>query len=515
MEKHKNSIRTGCGISRWISFVFCAVFLCMVTNLSAAALPSAVASRVKSITMALDQVDKALQANQMASAQRKIKDAQRIQKEITDRYKGKFDESDPAYKAMTDRLAAAEKKVAQAQSSSDASATAQKDAQAANEALCAEWVKKFAPFTDYKSDQYLRIGSELNSATPEDQAKSKAAFPKAKALFEEYQKVKFTEKTMDLQNAESKLTSHLKYYQRDEDDAAQEAACQEWVDRLGPYVEVGRNSPKRLIASATVDTEQVRVQQELYEEAKKAFEDYKKAQFPAGKTQRLQTIEEEMTKALEEFPKAMQQSQAMLSGDVGKRIEAVLAYFDQNTAWKNDATKKPPTIMERDLKPLREGVEKYAGTVAKDDAKLATLREKLKTLETRDAENRAEWAKRTFQQPDGYTGGDLDALKAKAREAALADRPKAEALGASIPSKDWQTENVLEATDTTRTAWRHRITRSVSAQVTVKDADGNVWLQGVYLGQDQNPDGTWGELKGHTTWADRMAPENVGKPGPQ
>ena len=61
---------------------------------------------------------------------------------------------------------------------------------------------------------------------------------------------------------------------------------------------------------------------------------------------------------------------------------------------------------------------------------------------------------------------------------------------------------------------RHRVTRSVRAEVSLKDAEGQAWLQEVYLGQDKLPDGGWAALKAHTTWVDAMAPENLGKTAP-
>lgn len=498
-------------------FVACATFVLTVglaTTLVDAALPSTVTARLKSVNAALDQADKALEADQLPTAQRKLKEAQRFQKEIQDRYAGKFDEADPDYKAMVDRMAAVTAKVEAKEKAAAGAAAANKEAKAANEALCKQWIDKLGPFVDRKSDQYLRIGSELNNASPEDQARSKAAYARAKGLFEEYKKIQIPEKIIELTNLETQLSSAMKYYARDEADDAQEAACKEWVTRLAPYVEVGMGSPKYLIASPTASAEQIKIQTALYEEARKLFDDYKKAEFPKGKTQRLQDIEGRMSKTLEEFPKAMAQSQAMMSGDVGKRLDGVLEYFNRDSAWKTDPTKKPPTIMERDLKPLREEVDRYAGSVKADDAKLIELRGKLKAIETADAENRAVWAKRTFQRPDGYTGSDLDSLKEKAKAVTAAAHAGGQILRLTVPSKDWAVEDVVEATDTTNTALRHRITRSVRAQAAVKDASGAVWLQEVYLGQDKKPDGGWSELKGHTTWADRMAADNVGKNGP-
>jgi hypothetical protein len=188
--------------------------------------------------------------------------------------------------------------------------------------------------------------------------------------------------------------------------------------------------------------------------------------------------------------------------------------MDRDTNWKTDTSKKPATIMARDLVPLREGIAKFAGTVKAGDPKLVELQAKLKAVETKDAEHRAIRAKRTFQAPDGYTGSDIDALKAKAKTVAAAAHAKGSVLRVTVPSKDWAIEDVVEHTDTTKTALRHRITRSVRSQVAVKDGKGAIWLQEVYLGQDKQSGGGWGPLKGHTTWADRMADGNVGKTGP-
>ena len=502
--------RTNC----WMSSGAFLLVLFLAAALAEAALPSAVTSRIRSINSGLNQIDKALDSNRLDTAQRKLKEVQRIHKEIQDRYRDKFDEGDADYKAMTDRLAAAAAKVEAAAKTMAGAAAAQKEATQANETLCKEWVGKLKPFVDHKSDLYLRIGAELNNASPEDQAKSKAAYAKAKALLEEFRTVQFSAKTMELRNMESQLESSMRYYGREEASAAQEASCQGWVDRLGPYVEVGQGSPKYLIASATANAEEAQSRQALYEEAKRVFDEYKKAEFPAGKTPRLQSIEEQMIKTLDEFPKSLAQSQALMSGSIRDRLDAVLAYFDRDVAWKSDVTKKPPTIMDRDLKPLREEVDRYAGTVKENDASLAELRNKLKTIVTRDEENRVVWAQRTYQKPDAYSGTDIGVLQKKASEVALAAYRNGTVLRVTVPTKDWQIEDVVEATDTTRTALRRRITRSVNAQAAVKDSTGKVWLQGIVLAQDKTPDGGWGTLKGHTTWADWMAAENVGKTAP-
>jgi hypothetical protein len=484
---------------------------------AAADLPSSVASRVKRINTLVEAVDTALEADRLMTAQRKIKDANKVLAEIEKRYSGKFDESDPEYVAMLDGLEAAEAKVRAAEDAAAGADAAAKEAEAANEALCAEWIERLRPFVDHESADCLLIGADFNRAAPERQARCRAAFPKARALHEELQSVSFpTGRSMELRNVESSLASRLKYYEEEAADAAQEEACHAWVETLAPYVEVGLGpTGKLLIASPTANPGQIREQEALYEEALAYFTLYKKAEFPLGKTYRLQTIEESLARTLDEFPAAMAESRAMISGDVATRLDGVLGYLERDTAWKTDVKKKPPIVMERDLVALREAIDGYAGGASPDDARLVELRRKLETIERLDAEHRAVRAERTYQRPDGYAGKDLDTLKEKAREVASKAHPKAQILRVTVPSRAWAIEDVLEFTDTSRTALRRRITRSVRSEVVLKDAEARVWLQEVYLGQDRLPDGSWGQLKGHTTWMDRMAEKNVGKAPPQ
>ena len=489
-----------------------------LSSTAAADLPSSVASRVKQINSALDAADQALEADHLQTAQRKLKDVQRLLKEIKDRYAGKFDENDAVYKAMLDHLAATTARVEAAEQQAAGSAAASAADKASHEALCQEWVAKLGSFVDHKSDQYLRVGSTFNSASPEDQAKSKAAYARAKVLFDQYQLVKFSqEKTRNLKNVESSLISSMDYYGSEEASAAQEAACRDWVDRLAPYFDSGMNSERKLIAAATMDTQQIAQQQALYEQARALFAAYRQAEFPEGKSFELQTLEAAMVEKLEEFPKAMAESRAMLSGDVGTRLDQVLRSLNQDTDWKQDSTKKPLVIMERVLEPLREAIQKYSGTVEADDARLVELQKKLKAIEDQTVANRAVCAERTFQRADGYSGSDLKDLKQKAREVAAAACANGTIHLITVPSREWAIEDVIEFADTSNTAVRHRITRSVRAEVSLKDGDGMVWLQGVYLGQDRLPDGGWSAVKAHTTWTDPMGVENLGQtiPGTQ
>lgn len=489
------------------------VFVLLISTLlitsAAAELPSAVASRVKKIDSELKAVEQALEKNQLPTAKRRLAEANKVLKEINDRYKGKFEETDPQYKAAIDKLAA----VTASFDSADAGANKAKEEAQAGEKQKEEqsrlWIERFKPFLDSKSDKDLPTGSSLNYLPEDKQAVARESAKEAHKLFAEYKNTEFPNgKSFELTNIESSIADRLKYYADLEQTDVKEESCAPWVDLLAPYAEVGRGSPKLLIPSATMDSEAIKERTRLFEEAKADFAAFKKADFPHGKTHRLEQIEKLMEEKLAAMPKALEESRAMISGDIEQRLDQVINQFESNSGWKNDESAKPPTIMARDLKPLEEAVEQFA---AGNADKASALREKVAKIKEMDKANRVVWGQRTFQQKDAYSGSDLEQLKAEARQAALKTHPNAEIFHVTVTSKDWAVEDVVEFTDTTRSALRRRITRSLRGHVSLKTAAGETWLQGIYLGQDKQSDGTWGKLQGHTTWTDPMAEANIGK----
>ncbi len=500
---------------RWLVVV---LFTLSVFTSAASAedpLPSSVSSSIKRINSMLDQAVKGLEADRMTTAERKLADAKKELETLKKRYSGKFPEDHSEYVAMLNRLDEVAKLVESGAGAAAEVAQQQAEAKAKNDALCQEWADKLAPFTKHGDEKYLRIGRELNGATPEEQAQSRAAFQEAKALMAEYDKVQFPlGKTMTLQNAESSLRSSMGYYQQDEDKDAQEQACAEWVAKLRPYADLGMHSDKLLIASVTVNAEDLKQRQAIYAEAKTLFEAYQQAEFPLGKTYQLQQLETYLSRELEEFPKTLAESQAMMSGDIEKSLDATLAFMTRDTSWEQDKLKKPPVVMERDLKPMRQRVEEAASASSESDPKVVAIRSKLKQIVELNEKHAKVRADRTFQRADGFGGSELKSLKNKANEVVEAGYKGVSVLRTTVPSKAWGIEDVIEATDTTNTALRHRITRSVRAQVAIKLSDGTVYLQEVYIGQDKQPDGGWGEMKGHTTWRDPMNASNVGTDAP-
>lgn len=478
-------------------------------------LPNAVVSQLKRLEDTLNAVVAALEKNQLQTAGTKLGQAQKLMDEIQSRYGQKIPAGNAEFKAATDRLIAVGTQYDQAKSTADAAAAAAAEAAQQKETQSKEWLAKFAPFFDPKGDQYLLIGSSFNTASQADQEKCRQAYAKANELMAAYKKTEFPHgKTQELLYQEQSLAGKLVIYNEGAARARQEQACRPWVERLRPYVDVGAGSPKYLIDGVTLSESDIQERTTLLAEAQALWPEYEKAEFPHGKTAELLSLEETMKQRLRDMPEVLRRSRALLSADMEKEFDRILAWLNQDTGWQSDPTKKPNLVMERDVTPLQQAIDRYAGTVGPDDAKLSTLKQKLGQIKEQDQKNRAVRAERTYMNADRSQGEGIDELHRKAEDIVKEKSASGKALRITLPAENWQEESVLEWTDTTRTELRYRITRFMTAQAATEGADGKVYLHGVHLANDRNSDGSWGPLYGHIMWSDWMAEANVNKEAP-
>jgi hypothetical protein len=478
-------------------------------------LPSSVTSRLKKIDAALSAVVTALDKNQLQTASRKLTEAKKVMDEIQKRYAKRIPAGNAQMKAATERLATVGARLAKAESAAAAAAAAEAEVKRKREALSQEWIAKLSPFFESDSGMYLLMGSQFNSASEAEQQQCRKAYAKADELMAAYKKTEFPHgKTGHLESLAQRVIGYLTIYNEGEARARQEESCRPWVEKLRAYVEVGAGARKYLSVGVTVSETEIQERAALLEEAKALWPEYQKAKFPHGKTPRLLSLEEKLQQRFKEVPEALQRSRALVSGDIEKEFDRILNYLAKDTGWQNDPAKKPNIAMERDVKPLPKALERYAGTVEPDDAKLTTLKQKLTQIQKQDRKNRAICAERTYMLPDRFKGDDADALRQKVEEIVKEKSATGKALRITLPAEDWKQENVIEWTDTTHTALRHRNTRFMTAQAAAKAADGKVYLHGVHVASDRGADGAWGPLRGHIMWSDWMAEKNVNKKPP-
>jgi len=478
-------------------------------------LPSSVLSRLKKMDAALSAVDAALEKDQLQTATRKLGEAKKLMAEIEKRYGAKIPDGNEEFLSAVARLEEMDQKVSGAVKSAADGAAADAAARQEKEAQSQEWIDRFGLFFDHGSDSYLRMGAEFNRASDEEKKQTRDAFARANALLPLYEKAEFAQgKTTELLNLERRLVEYVTRYNEEEARARQAESCSKWVDAFREYVDVGKGSKKYLILGATLDEKEIENRAALLDEARKCWNDYEKAEFPLGKSPRLIDLEKEMEQRLGAMPEILRQSRALVSGNMEKEFERILNYVEADTGWQGDITKSPNTVMKRDLDPLREALDRYAGTVAADDAQLAHLKKTLARITEQDRKNRAIRAERTYMRPDRYKGADSDDLRTKAAAIVLDKFTQAKKLRITLFAEQWKEESVLEWTDTTRSALRHRTTRSMTAQVAAKGTDGKVYLHSVHLASDRTSDGNWGPLYGHVMWSDWMAEKNVSKAPP-
>lgn len=478
-------------------------------------LPSAVVAQLKKIDTALTAATAALEKGQLQTANRRADEAKKLMSEVQTRYGAKIPPDNAQVTAATERLNAVADQVSQANAAAAAQAAAQAAAKQQKETQSKEWIAKLAPFFDYKSESYLRVGAEFNNASEDEQQKTRQAYARANELIPVYRQTQFPHgKTQELTWLEQRLIGYLTIYNEQEARSRQEQSCRPWVDAFRAYAEVGAGSPKYLVVGATVDEDEITKRSALLDEAKTLWTQYQKAELPHGKSPELLALEERMQQCFAEMPEALRRSRALVSADIDREFERVLEYLTADTGWRDDPRKKPNLVMERDVAPLREALQRYAGMAGADAAKLATLQKMMSRIEEQDRANRAIRAERTYMEPDRYDGDDSDDLRRKAEEIVKGQAGQAQILRITLPAEDWKQESVVEWTDTTHTALRYRNTRFMTAHVAAKGADGKVYLHAVHLAADRQTDGGWAPLYGHVMWSDWMAEKNVGEEPP-
>ncbi len=299
--------------------------------------------------------------------------------------------------------------------------------------------------------------------------------------------------------------------------AAQEQQSAEWVARFREYLsypgQEGHNPDMLVFVPGTSEPEKFAEAQKRCEAFKVFYEEYKKTEFPNGKTWQLEELaDREAPLRLKSFEEGFASRVASVTGDAEKEIDAAMAQLEKDNGWKSDKTIKPNLVDHKWMTSIRESTEKVVSALGETDPRRKEIQARFDALVAKDQENRRIRKERTFMTPDRYTGGDMGELKKKAE--ALVENDKKDGgdpLRCTIISENWQEQTIEEWTDTTKTTWRRRTTRSVTAQVAAKTSDG-VRLITVALARDKQSDGSWGALYGNLhQYSDPMLESNVNK----
>ncbi len=291
------------------------------------------------------------------------------------------------------------------------------------------------------------------------------------------------------------------------------AESAEWVMKIRPYLISGGVYEKQLALSRIRGKDTLLHQMKLLEEVKALLSDYKSHDWSKGKTWDLEQAEEKLLEMIKTGEEAYNESISSTINEAASLIEEKISWFNSDTDWKTDQTKRPSWLYTRDREAIDERMamvqELVPDVISENNPGLLELKNSLTKLLELNHERLDVIPKRTFMVPEKYTGKDTDVLKNKASELVKQKEPSAEILGVHLIREDWRVEDVIEHTDTSRTVIRHRITYHLPAQVAARVGEKTL-LFNAHIAKNQRPDGSFDSLYGNLEdHPDTIAPKNI------
>ncbi len=294
--------------------------------------------------------------------------------------------------------------------------------------------------------------------------------------------------------------------------AASSEASAPWLARLKPYITPGgrpeHDPAQYLIPSASQDTADMSARLKIYAEATDALNAFRAAKV-VSPTPELAETAEKLETSLNAFTASCTEYAARDLAE-GERKIADLEAFTQTQQTKRTSGETFLYADKGQFAGIRSILDRGARLLDPREARLLSLRSRLDALLKADGELREARIAETKMTPDRYRGPDLAEIKAKAGQFLRKSKPTATVLGTTVISPDWQEESVLEYTDTTRTALRYRVTRSLTVQIGARE--GSAYrLHTLDVSKDRRSDGGFGELSGHVMFTDPILEKNIVK----
>jgi hypothetical protein len=299
--------------------------------------------------------------------------------------------------------------------------------------------------------------------------------------------------------------------------AAREEQSREWIPRFQAYMASpgieGHNPDLLVFVPGTSEPEKFGEAYARYEAFKMFLEEYKNTEFPAGRTDKLIDLADvKAPDHIRYFEEGFADRIESVAGYAETEIDDAMEYLAKDNGWKSDNTVKPYLLDHKRMSAIQGAVKNVNAALPADDTVRKRVQEKFDALAAKDKENREIRKQRTFMKPDRYKGKDMAELKTKAESLVKNDaREGGTPLRTTIISEDWNEQTVEEWTDTSKTAWRRRTTRSITAQVAARTGEG-VRCITVALARDKQSDGSWGPLYGNLhQYSEPMLEANVNK----
>ncbi|HBK60083.1 MAG TPA: hypothetical protein DDZ84_04725 [Firmicutes bacterium] len=277
-----------------------------------------------------------------------------------------------------------------------------------------------------------------------------------------------------------------------------EAIAEQWAERLELYKADSAEGAKGRFGVPMSDAALIAALKPQYEAAMVVYEEFLKTGIDKESHWKLRQAEYDIRVSLENY----RGSVARLCEEAHRRVREIRDWLvTQETA-------SQPNVFPKDqfenARVMVAGVRLLYSAASEE---LRSLEADLAEAEALQAAIDAIMVESRCMKPDAFREQESAMLKKLAEDIVTKAYPGVEILRIHVVSSDWVTERVEEWTDTTKTAWRVRVTRGLTAQAAVK-LEGECLLYTIFLRQD-TIDGTANPLTGHIMFTDRMLEKNL------
>ena len=286
-----------------------------------------------------------------------------------------------------------------------------------------------------------------------------------------------------------------------------------WADRLRPYVTgMGRPGydPKRyFIGSFTEDEKEMSARAALYTEVRARMEAYRAEGPGEDATDDLKEIVRQLDYQLESFTSSLRSGGESALREASTQIEYLYRRSGEEAA--KIGTGVLPLPMSKDaIGRSRQLLDQASKILGSDDGRITEAEGQYARILELDGRIRTARLSETRMIPDKFTGKGAGEITDKAKGILAEKKPGVKALRATIVSPDWTEEKVVEWTDTTHSALRHRTTWYVTVQVAGKQGN-EAKIYTIHVAKDRRSDGSWSPLYGHIMYEDPILAENVNR----
>ena len=291
------------------------------------------------------------------------------------------------------------------------------------------------------------------------------------------------------------------------------AESDKWIAKLQPYVtgpgQPGYDPERYFVGSYTADQKEMAKRSVIFGKVSADMEAYRAAGLGEKATDELKSIVRDIEYDIKTFEESTKSTAELKVKEAGRQIDYIINWLNEE-AKKIGSKDMPLTMSKMTFESARRELDTAESLLGKDEARVKALEAKYAEALALDAKLAKVRVAQTRMIPDKFGGPELSAIKKKADEILGEAKSGVKMLRTTVISPDWKEESVIEWTDSTRSALRHRVTRSVSAQVAGK-LGGETTLYTLHIAKDRRTDGSWSPLRGHIMFEDPILEENVEK----